>query len=71
MDVMRTGLVSALIFAVSLQSGCSFLFVKGPPDNHTELATFEQHTEGDMRPVQPTVLEDVHLAQGQAVQAPK
>lgn len=41
MCVTRTGLVGAVIFAVLLQSGCSFMFVKGPPAKHAEKASFE------------------------------
>jgi hypothetical protein len=41
MHVIRFGLIGALISAVLLQSGCSFLFVKGPPDNHAEMASFD------------------------------
>lgn len=29
------------LFLVSLPSGCSFMFVKGPPSNHAEVASFE------------------------------
>lgn len=41
MGVTRLGLISAMILTVSLHSGCSFLFVKGPPANHAEVASFE------------------------------
>lgn len=41
MGVTRVGLISTMIFAVSLHSGCSYLFVNGPPANHAERATFE------------------------------
>jgi hypothetical protein len=30
-----------MIFAVSVHSGCSALFVSGPPANHAQMATFE------------------------------
>jgi len=41
MHVKRVGSVAAMIFTVVFQSGCSFLFVHGPPANHAELASFE------------------------------
>jgi hypothetical protein len=45
MGLIRIGLSGTLsgtvILALTLQSGCSLLFVKGPPANHTEMATFE------------------------------
>jgi hypothetical protein len=40
MGVRRIGLISALILAVSLQSGCSYLFIKGPPANHAQMPSF-------------------------------
>jgi len=33
-------LVGVVIFAVMLQSGCSLMFVKGPPAKHAEMASF-------------------------------
>jgi hypothetical protein len=39
--IIRTSSISAMIFALMLHSGCSFLFVKGPPDNHAQMATFD------------------------------
>ncbi len=44
MCVTGTGLVGAMIFAVMLQSGCSFMFVEGPPAKHAERASFECST---------------------------
>jgi len=41
MDVKRVVGIAATIALVSLQSGCSFLFVHGPPSNHAELASFD------------------------------
>lgn len=41
MDVKRVGAIAAVIAMASLQPGCSFLFVKGPPANHAEVATFD------------------------------
>lgn len=41
MNVRRIGLIGVVISAVLLQSGCSFLFVKGPPANHAEMASFD------------------------------
>ena len=41
MDVKRRVGVAAIIAIVSLQSGCSFLFVHGPPSNHAQLASFD------------------------------
>lgn len=41
MCVTRAGLVGAVIFANLLQSGCSFMFVKGPSAKHAEKASFE------------------------------
>lgn len=41
MESKRVGAIVAAIAVASLQSGCSFLFVKGPPANHAELASVE------------------------------
>jgi len=41
MDGKRPGLAIAMIVTLSLQSGCSFLFVKGPPANHAKLASVD------------------------------
>jgi type IV secretory pathway VirB10-like protein len=41
MSVTRVGLIGAMIAALVLHSGCSFLFVKGPPANHAEVASFD------------------------------
>jgi hypothetical protein len=41
MGLFRVGLIGAMGFALVLHSGCSFLFVNGPPENHAGLATFE------------------------------
>jgi hypothetical protein len=34
-------MAAALCAALSLQPACSFMLVKGPPDNHPDLQTFE------------------------------
>jgi hypothetical protein len=41
MGLIRVGLIGTMAFALVLHSGCSFLFVKGPPVDHAGLATFE------------------------------
>jgi hypothetical protein len=41
MHVKRVGWVAAMISTMAFQSGCSALFVHGPPANHAELASFE------------------------------
>jgi hypothetical protein len=41
MGLIRIGLSCAVTFALVLQSGCSFMFVKGPPANHAEVAVFD------------------------------
>lgn len=41
MTVLRVGVSGVVVFALSLQAGCSFLFVHGPPANHAELASLE------------------------------
>jgi hypothetical protein len=41
MAVTRAGLISAMMVAVLLHSGCSLLFVKGPPAEHAQMVTFE------------------------------
>jgi hypothetical protein len=41
MSFIRVGLIGTMVFALTLQSGCSFLFVKGPPAHHAEMATFD------------------------------
>ena len=37
----EAGLISGLIFTVLLHSGCSYLFVSGPPTNHAQMGSFE------------------------------
>ena len=41
MGLGRIALIGATILAITLQAGCSFLFVKGPPATHAEMPTFE------------------------------
>lgn len=54
MGVTRLGVISAMILTMSLHSGCSFLFVKGPPANHAEVASFDC-SEGNAWPVIDTI----------------
>jgi hypothetical protein len=41
MGLIRIVLIGTMTFALMLHSGCSFLFVKGPPAKHAQMATFE------------------------------
>lgn len=41
MSLIRVGLIGTLVAALMLHSGCSFLFVKGPPEQHAQMATFD------------------------------
>jgi hypothetical protein len=42
MGVATAGLIRALLFIVSLQSGCAFLFVKGSSTNHATVSCFDR-----------------------------
>jgi hypothetical protein len=54
MGVMKTGLIAAMVSAVSVQPGCSFLFVKGPPPDHARMASFDC-SESYVMPVMDTI----------------
>src|ERR1043165_3138739 len=41
MSLARIGLISVLTVTMSMGSGCSFLFVHGPPEDHAQMARFE------------------------------
>src|SRR5687767_5586014 len=41
MGLIRVGLIGIVSSALVLHSGCSFLFVKGPPVGHAGMVTFE------------------------------
>jgi hypothetical protein len=41
MDFVRVGLIGTMACALLLHSGCSFLFVHGPPADHARVTTFE------------------------------
>lgn len=41
MGLIRIGLSCTVAFALVLSSGCSFMFVNGPPANHAEVAVFD------------------------------
>ncbi|HEY0189522.1 MAG TPA: hypothetical protein VGC42_00275 [Kofleriaceae bacterium] len=41
MGVMKVGVIGVMVTALSVQSGCSFLFVSGPPADHANMASFD------------------------------
>jgi hypothetical protein len=54
-DVMRTtNLIAIMMVALLFHSGCSFLFVKGPPEQHAQMSSFDC-SESNAWPVIDTI----------------